>query len=188
METRKAWERLDGEPEIAFRYFQHYQFQELPRSLVKVTREYKVDRNTLARHRLNYGWDTRVGAWDDFKASHKANSIIERNITVGDYKVKVIKEELEDYNLLRQAWVGALEKIMQEDNLTAREFLGVLSQAVYIRNSVDALARRAVELPSAYSKKVTVEVNEQEEISPDEIQLTMHGPKFLIEGNNEPEE
>lgn len=186
METRNVWDRMDGENQNAYSAFRTYLHSSPPRQLSKTARELGLAEQTLYKYKDQFNWYERVQAYDDFKFSQIDKADISRTTAPLNNKERIIKDELEDYQLLRELWSRGVHAVMNDVELASDtvSLIMTLKTVAQIKETIDGMARKAVELPSSYTKKVNLDAP-VEEVEPAMIELSMTGPKFITDGEKD---
>lgn len=184
------WERQEDESDKAFDYFRTYLRLDKPRRITKVAEITGRKLDTLYGHSMRNNWRERARLYDTWTDRQYVSNTQEALAT---FRIEVIKDEVEDYQRLRDMWNVILEKFeetLSDDELftldKAEKAIGMLDElrkAVNVRDSLDVIARRAAGLPKTYADKDQPPPNKQEE--EDVFQLDMGTTQVLEDGTKE---
>lgn len=180
MADAKTWHRMDGESEIAFRAFNVYLNQPLPRSLEYMKRTTTHSQTSIYLWKAKFKWAERVIDYDNTRA----DQIMAQDVNIMTlYQQRVTEAGLEDMQMLRAAWQQVFEQVTANAaTMTVSQRLDAINSLISSRNKLEAFTRSATKMPEKYKAQV---VEEPPEANPNKfIQLTLAGPKSeaLIDG------
>lgn len=175
--TRPVWERQSKENTAAHGAFLAYMLMKTPRSVLRLVKEKGYKHGTLTVWARKYRWTERAAAYDD----HVHNTTLEKQENlITDFQTQVIRDEVNDYRLLRTTWEGHLNRLLTAgENMSLEDFSKALKTMAQTRAVLDTLGRKSARLPAAYRSDVVSREEEPSAFPTDTIQISMRGPQFV---------
>lgn len=131
-DTAHIWDIQEGESTRAYKAFEVYRDMGPQRSLAKVSQKHAKTLPTLKDWSKTHDWVARASAWDAYQREIVDQMRVQQ-------RQALIDEELNDYHLMRAAW---LKKI--EDITPTTEDLVIIAR---LRREIGDQGRRSVGLP-----------------------------------------
>lgn len=153
------WQRMEdaGETEAAFEAFRVYLDTRRPRpNFRKFSADHDLAYGTVMFWHKEYNWEGRVRAYDEWMDETTDR---ERNKALTLLRVQVVRDEVNDYQKLHNAWEMMLDHITQRaaTGINNGEFdhnlIEDLNKLAHARTRIDAMARKSAQMPSGYAPK-----------------------------------
>lgn len=152
MSENRAWDRMENEPEKPWTIFSMFLNTPRPRpSLRKWSTAQSYNYDTLKLWSRKYAWKNRIIAHDAWKYEVMLQETTPKTDSL---QQKLVEEEVEDYERLRDVWAKALQRVetmLAGDDLA--EAIQNINNLALARKRLDELGRRAVKLPTTYSSR-----------------------------------
>lgn len=166
----KPWEQQEGETDNTFRMFQTYLEMPRPRTYGATAEVLGLSDAYLRRVGAANRWKERAREYDRYM---QELTVERRADAIELFQGMVIREEVDDYQKLREMWTAAATELANaQDQMEPDDFLEQLRKLTHTRSVIDKMARTAAQMPNSY-RAVEQKVAEEQEDGP--ITLTLPG-------------
>lgn len=163
---------MEGESEIAFRAFNVYLNQPLPRTMAYMGKTTTHSQSSLFKWRSVFKWSERATDYDNARA----DQIMSKDVDIiTQYQVQVTESGSADMQMLREAWLRIFQRVMGAEGVTNEAQLNYLNSLISTRMKIEDLARKTARMPEKY-KDIALP-DDAVALPQNFIQLTLAGPQ-----------